>query len=151
MSQKTKTAIVTLEAVKAQVKEAKTVEEAIRLIDELLLVAKTTEHEEKEHKKTFAALSGGNEMVTVQVDMFSPFVDFMKDYLAFFGSKKSLEDLCREMIYDDIKNLFNELHGWLGSTVSHVETVDFFSKYSFLGCVSDSKEELEESTKETED
>ena len=86
-------------------------------------------------------------MVTVPVDMFSPFVDFMKDYLAFFGSKKTLEDLCREMIYDDVKNLYNELDGWLESAVSHVETADFFSKYSFLGCVSDSEEELEEPTK----
>jgi hypothetical protein len=151
VSQTTKATIVTLEATKAQVKEAKTVEEAIRFIDELLLIAKTTEHVEKEHKKTFAALSGGNEMVTVQMDMFSPFVDFMKDYLAFFGSKKTPEDLCREMIYDDVKNLYGELHGWLESALSHVETTDFFSKYSFLGCVSDSKEEQEESTKEKED
>lgn len=99
---------------------------------------------EEEHKKAFRSLSDG-EMVTVQVQMFSPFVDFMKDYLAFFGSKKSLEDLCREMIYDDVKNLYNELHGWLETAVSHIETVDFFGKYSFLGCVSDSEEEPKES------
>lgn len=91
-----------------------------------------------------------DEMVTVQVDLFSPFVDFMKDYLAFFGSKKTLEDLCREMIYGDVGNLYNELHGWLETAVSHIETVDFFSKYSFLGCVSTPEEEPEESTKEKE-
>jgi hypothetical protein len=101
---------------------------------------------EGERKEAIAKLSGG-EMVIVHVDMFSPFVDFMKDYLAYFGSQKTLEDLCREMIYDDVKNLYNELHGWLEGTVSHVEAVDFFRKYGFLGCVSGSEEELDESTK----
>lgn len=105
---------------------------------------------EAERKKTIAKLTG-YEMVTVQVDVCSPFVDFMKDYLAFFGSRKTLEDLCRKMIYDDVENLFNELHSWIGTAVSHLETTDFFSKYSFLGCVSDSKEELEESTKQEKD
>jgi post-segregation antitoxin (ccd killing protein) len=105
---------------------------------------------EEERKEAMAKLSGG-EMVTVQVDLFSPFVDFMKDYLAYFGSKKTLEDLCREMIYDDVKNLYNELEGWIEDTVSHVEKGALFNKYGFLGCVSVSDPEEEDSEKSTKD
>lgn len=82
-------------------------------------------------------------MTEVKVELSKPFVDFMKDYLAFFGSEQSLEDLCREMIYDDVKNLYNELHSWIKSAVSHIETVEFYKKYGFIGCVADSEEEPE--------
>ena len=36
-----------------------------------------------------------------------PFANFLKDYLAFFGSNMSTEDLCQQMVYEESRRLHN--------------------------------------------
>jgi hypothetical protein len=79
---------------------------------------------EAEKKAKAMAKSMGEEMITVNMELFSPFVDFLKDFLRYFGSKKTLEDLCREMIYEQVGYLYNELHDFADK--SHfLETKDW--------------------------
>lgn len=48
-------------------------------------------------------------MVKVEVELYEPFYNFIKEYLAFFGSKNTVEDFCRIAIYDAVKDLYNQL------------------------------------------
>ena len=82
------------------------------------------------------------EMVNVNVTLYKPFYEFIKAYLAFFGSKQSLEDVCREMIYQDIEALYNQLKGF-----PHIDDQDWFHKWGSVALAAFDSEvqELEES------
>ena len=67
------------------------------------------------------------EMVNVSVDLYKPFYEFLKAYLAFFGSKQSIEDLCRSMIYKNTQVLYSQLKGF-----PFIEGQDWFSKWSHI-------------------
>ena len=67
------------------------------------------------------------EMVNVSVALYKPFYEFIKAYLAFFGSKQSVEDLCRSMIYKNTQALYSRLKGF-----PFVEGQEWFSKWSHI-------------------
>ena len=67
------------------------------------------------------------DMVNVSVALYKPFHDFIKAYLAFFGSKQSIEDLCRSMIYKDTEALYRQLKGF-----PHIDGQDWFNKWSHI-------------------
>lgn len=71
-------------------------------------------------------------VVEVRISLFKPFYDFLKEYVQFFGSKRSIEDLCRIMIYEDVENLYRTLGKWLESEVSHIETEAWPNKHAHL-------------------
>jgi hypothetical protein len=100
-----------------------------------------TEQKTEAEKKAMAKVMGG-EMITVKVELFQPYVEFMKGYLAFFGSKKSLEDLCREIIYEQTEYLCNELYEFADK--SHfLETKDWYWKHPYLNGATTEDEETE--------
>ena len=67
------------------------------------------------------------DMVNVSVALYKPFHDFIKAYLAFFGSKQSIEDLCRSMIYKDTEALYSQLKGF-----PHIDGQDWFNKWPHI-------------------
>jgi hypothetical protein len=96
---------------------------------------------ETKKKETAKATSG--ELITVNVKLSQPFVDFMKEYLRYFGSKETLEDLCREIIYDKIGQLYDDLHAFAGTRGHLLETKNWYWKNSRVSLVSIEAEETE--------
>ena len=105
----------------------------------------TTEQKETakaKRDKAFAEVMGG-ELVEVKLVLFSPFVDFLKEYLRFFGAKKTLEDLGREMVYEQAEYLYNELDAFANS--SHfIDRKDWYWRFSHMAVVSPKDEDAEE-------
>lgn len=81
-----------------------------------------------------------NHMVQVTVTLYEPFYKFIKEYLAFFGDKKSIEEMCRTMICDDVKHLYHTLHQYLDSEVSHIEETAWFAKWPHIACTIEPEE-----------
>lgn len=85
-------------------------------------------------------------MVPVNVTLFKPFHDFIKEYLKFFNSKETLEDVCRSMICDAVKHLHRELDKFVDEPQHYVEDDACFKKWPFLSifAVDDEKEDGDE-------
>jgi hypothetical protein len=84
------------------------------------------------------------QLVTLQIELAKPFVDFIEDYRRYFGCKYSTEMVCMRMIYSQVDRLFNEMkNSQQRKTVSL--TADYFEKYFYLGsvCFDDPEEETE--------
>ena len=67
------------------------------------------------------------DMVNVSIDLYKPFYEFIKAYLAFFGSNQSIEDLCRSMIYKDTEALYSQLKGF-----PFIEEQAWFKKWTHI-------------------
>lgn len=93
-----------------------------------------TEVNEEKRKEVQAALakSSGGEIVDVTASLFSPFVDFVKDYMAFFGIKDSLEDYLRSMIYKEVRFLHNELTAFADEKKHLIDTTDWYWKHGYV-------------------
>lgn len=85
------------------------------------------------------------QMIPVKVELCKPFYDFLQEYRQYFGSQYTVELICTQTIYSQVKRLFNELDGFAREKDSFLDKSDFFKKYSYLGLVSfdDSEEETE--------
>jgi hypothetical protein len=88
---------------------------------------------ETESKKDF---KDNLQLVTLQIELAKPFVDFIEDYRLYFGSQYTPEQICMQMIYSQVKRLFNELDGFTRNKDSFLDKADFFKKYFYLGTVS---------------
>jgi hypothetical protein len=88
---------------------------------------------EKESKKDF---KDNLQLVTLKIELATPFFDFIEDYRKYFGCKYTTEDICMSMIYSQVKRLFNELDGFARKKDSFLDKSDYFSKYYYLGTVS---------------
>ena len=104
-----------------------------------------TETKTKEQlNEEFSKVLGGA-MITVQVELFEPFVRFAKDYQAFFGNKDTFEIFCMKLIYDNL----NRLHWDLTKSVENKKHIldgqEWFEKHPHLAT---SQTEDEEETKD---
>ena len=93
-------------------------------------------------KQTFEEVMADS-MVEVRVELYQPFYDFIKEYMAFFGIKDSkIEDVCREMIYHCVEDLYQNLEEFaLKQCVHHGSS--FFRKWPHIATTSFSKQEPE--------
>ena len=75
-----------------------------------------------------------SKMIVVNVRLYEPFHKFIEQYLAFFGSKQTVEELCRTMIYNDVNFLFRELEEFLSATFvkTCIEKDALFNKWPHL-------------------
>lgn len=76
-----------------------------------------------------------NKMIDVHVRLYEPFHKFLKAYLAFFGSKYTVEEICRLMIHNRINDLYLKLEEFAGKRDSHLEKGVLFNKFPHLACV----------------
>jgi len=85
--------------------------------------------EKKLAEKTLTA-----NMIDVHVQLYEPFHNFMKEYLAFFGSEQTIEDLCRTMIYECVKLLYSNLEDFAEGDFKHIEKSALFKKWPHIAC-----------------
>lgn len=83
-------------------------------------------------------------MVVVQVDLFRPFVDFIKDYMSFFGIKQSIGDFYHAMIYQELEDLHNELSEFASDKRHFVDTDVWYWKHHLVADVAFDEEETGE-------
>lgn len=104
---------------------------------------KMNEQKNEEKAKALKALKG--QMVSVNVTLFKPYYDFIKDYVQFFGSERSVAEICRMMIYANVNSLYQSLGAFVKDELTHVEKGAWFEKHSHIACVSfpEEKEENE--------
>jgi hypothetical protein len=55
------------------------------------------------------------EPVQLQITVMSPFLDFIKEYLRFFGCKGDLETFCMKAIYTEVQRLNGDLEKFAGT------------------------------------
>lgn len=82
-----------------------------------------------------------HEMVTVQVQLFKPFHDFIKAYAEFFGSKHSVEDVCRQMIYESSNMLYNQLDEFQHAGFKYIEKDSWMNKWPHISITATQPEE----------
>ncbi len=75
-------------------------------------------------------------MVPLKIELAKPFINFIEEYLKFFGSHYTIEDYCRIIICNETKIMFNDLKNFIGSPENFLDTSDFFKKWPYLGIVS---------------
>lgn len=76
-------------------------------------------------------------MIEVTVRFYEPFYNFMKEYLAYFGSEQTVEELCRMMIYESVKFLYKELEEFAyANSFRHIEKGSWFKKWPHISTVS---------------
>ena len=87
-------------------------------------------------------------MVEVRVSLYKPFYDFLTEYLQFFGSTQTIEDVCRDMIYFELESIYRKLDEFASKEVNHVDKEGWFDRFSHLAVVSfpapDEEEEQDE-------
>lgn len=79
------------------------------------------------------------EMLKFEIELYSPFVEYLKDYLAYFGSNKTVETLFMEMIYDKTKELYR-----MQQQQPYIDVKAFFEKYNYLASLANTPDEPEE-------
>ena len=104
--------------------------------------------EKAETSKEVAKVLDG-EMIEIKLELFSPFVKFLKDYLDFFGCKKTLETLCMEMIYEQSEILFCDLQSFVDVKRHFLESDSWYWKHPHMSVVS-TQDEIEKDTEKAD-
>jgi hypothetical protein len=86
----------------------------------------------------------GDNMLTVQVMLFGPFVDFIEKYRQFFGSPNSLEQFCRQAIYDKVNALHKDLREFVETKTHMLDSDAWYQKHSHIAIVSTAPEDESE-------
>jgi hypothetical protein len=70
-------------------------------------------------------------MIPLTVEITEPFYKFLKEYLAFFGSHMTIEDIAQQMIYQESQHLHNDLTEYIKDVDNnhYVGTLPWFKKY----------------------
>lgn len=50
------------------------------------------------------------DQVEVHTTLYKPFYEFLKELLAFYGSKETIEDISRQIIYEYIRGQYERIH-----------------------------------------
>jgi len=92
-------------------------------------------------EKALAKKTLEHNMIEVRIQLYEPFYKFMKDYLAFFGSKQSIEELGRIMIYQSVQTLYQKLEEFAKDPQNHLEESVCFNKWPHVAMTSFQNEE----------
>jgi len=76
------------------------------------------------------------QLIPVKIELCKPFYDFIEEYRRYFGSQYTVELICMQMIYSQVKRLFNELDSFARKKDSFLDKTDLFMKHMHLGLVS---------------
>jgi hypothetical protein len=74
----------------------------------------------------------GGELLEFSITVFSPYVDFAKDYMKFFNTHGTIEDLFRSLIYRGLGNLCEDLDTFAHDPKHVLDKDAFYSKYSHV-------------------
>ena len=73
-------------------------------------------------------------MVKVQIELYEPFYNFIKEYLAYFGSDKTIEVFSMQAVYDKIKMIYTNLEEFACEEHRQIEPKEWFNKWPAIGC-----------------
>jgi hypothetical protein len=71
----------------------------------------------------------------------------LKDYLAFFGSKENVEELCMRIIYQEAGYLHRELAEFAENKLHLVDGSEWHEKHAHVACTSEPDVDYETDTK----
>lgn len=77
--------------------------------------------EEEQKKET--------QMIPISTEISEPFHNFLKDYLAFFGSDMTVDDLCQQMIYEESRRLHSALTEFVKDNTHYVGELPWLKKH----------------------
>jgi len=82
------------------------------------------------------------QLIPLKIELCKPFFDFLEQYRQYFGSQYTVELICMQMIYSQVKYLFNELDDFTRKKDSFLDKSDYFKKHFYLGtlCFDDPEE-----------
>lgn len=99
-------------------------------------VQKFLDRQKKDRQFEELTESLGNPMLTVQVNLFSPFANFIEKYRQFFGSPKSIEDFCREAVYEKCNTLYSDLTQFADNKTHLLDPHAWYEKHNHLSITS---------------
>jgi hypothetical protein len=97
---------------------------------------------DREFEELIEAL--GDNMLTVQVTLFLPFANFIEKYRQFFGSPGSLEDFCRQAVYEKCNTLYSDLTQFADNKTHLLDPHAWYEKHSHLSITSSAPEDESE-------
>jgi hypothetical protein len=68
------------------------------------------------------------ELVRLNIPVMSPFIDFIKEFLRFFGCKDDLETFCMKAIYARVQGLNGDLEKFAGT--HGLNTADWLERFN---------------------
>lgn len=76
-------------------------------------------------------------MIPVQLTLAQRFYDFIKGYLAFFGKHTTVEDFCRDTVYETIRILYQsfEIQNRNPEILMHIPDTDWFKRWDALAFI----------------
>jgi hypothetical protein len=83
----------------------------------------------------------GGEMVQLKITVFSPFVNFIKEYLRFFGDEQTLETFCMEAVYHKCNILYSDLTKFAENKIHLLDPDAWYEKHSHLAITSTQPED----------
>ena len=86
----------------------------------------------------------GGEMIQLRITLFSPFVDFIRDYLSFFNDKQTLEIFCMRAVYDKCNTLHSDLTQFAENKTHLLDGKAWFEKHTHVAITSNQPEDEDE-------
>jgi len=83
----------------------------------------------------------GGKMVQLRIPIFSPFLNFIREYLSFFGDKQTLETFCMKAVYDKCNILHSDLTQFAENKVHLLDPDAWYEKHSHLAITSTQPED----------
>lgn len=71
-------------------------------------------------------------MILVSTKIAEPFHNFLKEYLAFFGSGMTVEDLIQQIVYEESRRLHDELTAFVEIDTHYVGKHPWFKKFQYV-------------------
>lgn len=68
-------------------------------------------------------------MVPVHTKISEAFHNFLKDYIAFFGSNMTVEDLCQQMVYEETRRIHHDLTDFVDNDSHFTGKHPWFKKH----------------------
>lgn len=85
-------------------------------------------------------------MVQITLEISESFHNFLKEYLAFFGSGMTLEDLAQQMIYNESRHLHSALTEFVQDDTHYVGRATWFRKHRDVALTTGDWENIEGTT-----
>jgi hypothetical protein len=96
-----------------------------------------TELKQNQKMKAFCKVMGC-EMITVPVGLYSPYVEFAKEYMRFFNIKDDLSIFLMRLVYDGLERLQRDLTEFVHDKESKhfVDGTAWYNKNPHVACTS---------------
>lgn len=106
---------------------------------------KTEQDQDQKTREKIAKVMGGR-IITVNVELFEPYVKFAKEYMQFFNVQDSFEVFCMRLIYDELNRLHNDLTEFVRDKDGNhfIVGIEWYNKNPHVACTSDSGPDDEE-------